>query len=241
MMKLGLFAVVLLMCFCSLVQAQEKKAVYLLPGQGSDCRIFSKLNIDTAQYSVYCLKYGAPRPDESMKDFSMRISKAIDTSQQFILIGVSLGGMISTEIAHHLHPEKVILISSAKTRKELPKRYLIQRSVQSYRIIPKRAIKAGALLLQPIVEPDRRKEKATFVDMLKSKSPNYFKETVRVIVEWERQQNNANNIIHIHGSTDHTIPLRNVSADYIVSAGSHMMTLTQPAVINFIINKILND
>ncbi len=241
MIKLSIFAVALLMSFCSLAQVQEKQTVYLLPGQGSDCRIFSKLRIDTAQYNLICLEYDAPRSDESMKHFSMRISKAIDTTTQFILIGVSLGGMISTEIAHHLHPEKVILISSAKTRKELPKRYLIQRYIQPYHIIPKRVIKAGAILLQPIIEPDRRKEKKIFVDMLKSKHPNYFKETVRIILEWERQQNNAENIIHIHGDNDHTIPIKNVKTDYVVSTGSHMMTLTQPAVINRIINNILND
>lgn len=239
MMKTVLFIVTFLISVISSVNAKEKTTVYLLPGQGSDCRIFSKLNFDSTQYRVICLSYEAPQSNESMREFSIRISKAIDTTQNFILVGVSLGGMISTEIAHHLNPEKVIIISSAKTKNDLPRRYSIQKLLGIYKWIPGTWLKAGALLLQPIVEPDRKRQKKTFTAMLRSKSPNYFQETVRIIINWNRTAITADTIYHIHGDKDNTIPLRNTDADYIVTGGSHMMTLTESFVIQTVVNRIL--
>ncbi|MEZ5071272.1 MAG: hypothetical protein R2751_09945 [Bacteroidales bacterium] len=58
------------------------------------------------------------------------------------------------------------------------------------------------------------------------------------ILEWERTES-PGNIIHIHGDQDHTIPIRNVSFDFLVEGGSHMMVLTRGEEISRIINEIL--
>ncbi|MEX2483268.1 MAG: alpha/beta hydrolase [Brumimicrobium sp.] len=223
------------------VNAQEKKNIYLFPGQGSDCRIFSKLEFDTNRFEVSCFDYGVPMKDESLEDFALRISKYIDTTREFVLIGVSLGGMLCTELAHQINPSKTIIISSAKTMHELPKKYTLQRQVNLYKVIPANWYKKGALFLQPIVEPDRRNEKSTFKAMLKKKSPLYFKRTVKMLVLWNRTSC-TEEIIHIHGDKDHTIPLDNLKPSYIVKNGSHMMTLTRARDINkIIINTLTED
>jgi hypothetical protein len=46
-------------------------------------------------------------------------------------------------------------------------------------------------------------------------------------------------MIHIHGTDDHTLPIKNVKADYIIEGGSHMMVLTRGEEINQLIIKIL--
>lgn len=219
--------------------AQQKTDVYLFPGQGSDCRIFSKLEFDTSKYKVHCFDYGVPPENESLSDFAMRLSEEIDTTRSFVLIGVSLGGMFCTEIAHVLNPEKTIIISSAKTMDELPRKYTVQRKYQLFKIIPDHWYKKGALLLQPIVEPDRRNEKETFVSMLNRKSPLYFKRTVEMLIHWNRTSC-SENIIHIHGAKDNTIPIDELSINYVIEEGSHMMTLTRANEINALLKKILN-
>lgn len=221
------------------INAQQKTDIYLFPGQGSDCRIFSKLEFDSTHYEIHCFDYGVPPENESLRGFAMRLSEEIDTTRSFVLIGVSLGGMFCTEIAHVLSPEKTIIISSAKTMSELPKKYTIQRKYELYKIIPDRWYKKGALILQPIVEPDRRNEKETFISMLNSKSPVYFKRTVEMIIHWNRTSCNES-IIHIHGSNDNTIPIDGLSTNYVIEEGSHMMTLTRASEINSLIQDILN-
>ena len=87
---------------------QQKTNLYLLPGQGADCRLFALLEIDTSKYTPICLAYQTPGKNESMESFAQQISAHIDTTLPFSIIGTSLGGMIATEIAHILKPENVI-------------------------------------------------------------------------------------------------------------------------------------
>ncbi len=224
---------------CYFAIGQERTNVYVLPGQGADCRLFAALELDTSKYALNCLSYGTPGRDETMSSFAKNISKHIDTTQPFILIGTSLGGMLAVEIAHDLSPAQTIIISSAKERKELPIRYKFQRMVPIYAMFPPQVLKKGALVLQPIVEPDRNKYEQTFVSMLSDKSDIYYKRSIGLIINWERTKCERD-IIHIHGDNDHTIPIRNIENAITIEGGSHMMTLTSAEKISKILNAQLN-
>lgn len=104
-----------------------------------------------------------------------------------------------------------------------------------YKIVPAPFVKLGALILQPLVEPDRNKDKATFTSMLKDKDPKFLRRTVKMIMDWERTSNDGS-IIHIHGDNDHTLPVRNINIDYMVEDGSHMMVLTKGKLISKLVN-----
>jgi pimeloyl-ACP methyl ester carboxylesterase len=218
--------------------SKDVTTVYLFPGEGSDERIFSKIKFDT-NFRVVHVTFPTPKAGATMSDYARVISSQIDTGGKYIFIGVSLGGMLCCELADYLEPEKIIIISSAKCRNELPFRYRFQSTVPINKLVPKGMIKSGARFLQPIVEPDRKLHEDVFNSMLKSKNPDYYKRTVDMILNWKRDKIN-HNIIHIHGTNDHTIPIRNVKADYKIADGSHMMTLTRGEEINKIIQSILS-
>jgi len=217
--------------------SQQITTAYCFPGQGSDERIFSKIKLDS-NYKIVYVTLPVPEKGMTMNEYAHVISKQIDTTAKYVFVGVSLGGMVCSELTYFLKPEKTIIISSAKCRKELPFRYRFQHTIPLNKIIPKGMIKLGARILQPIVEPDRKKNKDVFKSMLKSISPLYYKRTVNMIINWNRKEYNKN-IIHIHGTKDHTIPMRNVKANYKISKGSHMMTLTRGEEINELIKSIL--
>ncbi len=213
--------------------------IYLFPGQGSDERLFKHLVLP-AGYDTVHISYPVPDKHETLAEYAARYIEEIDCSGPYILMGVSLGGMICTELSDTLSPLRTILISSAKTTHELPGRYTFQKHFRLNRIIPKRMTKGGARLLQGIVEPDRKHDKETFKDMLKAKDPLYLKRTVDMIINWDRTTY-SDKIIHIHGDNDHTIPIKNVRYDYLMEEGSHMMMITRAGEINQIIDHILNQ
>ncbi len=215
-----------------------KTNVYFFAGQGSDERLFSGITLDSG-FEMHFINYPLPPEHSSLASYSRLLMKQIDTSRPFVLIGVSMGGMISAELATLLHPEKVILISSAACASQLPMRYRFQQEFPLYKLIPGSLMKWGAQLLQPMVEPDRKLYADIFTSMLKSKSPTYYKRTVEMLINWDKQTRDST-IIQIHGSNDHTIPMKNITADYTVWNGSHMMTLTRSGEINTILHKILN-
>lgn len=215
------------------------QTVYFFPGQGSDERIFEKISLDSSYKKVF-LSFPIPKKGESMKQYAFEIAKHIDTSSAYSFVGVSLGGMLISELLDVYKPQKAIIISSAKCRSELPFRYRFQKYVPINKIIPKRLIKMGAKILQPIVEADRNKNKKTFKAMLHSKHPKYLKRTVNLIVNWNKKEANPK-IIHIHGSKDKTIPMRNVKNPIVIEKGSHMFTLTRGEELNILLLKLLKN
>ncbi len=207
--------------------------VYLFPGTGSDERIFSKIHLP-AGYSAHPIQYPVPEKKASMAEYAKLLAAQIDTTGPFVLVGVSVGGMICTELAGVLNPVKTIIISSAKCRSELPRHYRFQKFVPINKLFGARFVKAMSFVAQAVVEPDSRKDRAVFKAMLSDKNPLYIKRTVNMIVNWEREAYPPN-IVHIHGTKDHTLPLRNVTASILVKKGSHMMTLTRGEEINALI------
>jgi pimeloyl-ACP methyl ester carboxylesterase len=241
MQKLWIFLLGCMICNIS-AKAQPirniHETIFLFPGQGSDSALFQNLRFKR-NYQVRNIHYPIPPKNCSMQQFAQMLVSQIDTSEPYIFIGVSMGGMLAVELSEIMHPKQVILVSSAKNRAELPFRYRFQKHIPLYKIFPASIIKLGARCLQPIVEPDRRKFKKEFKRMLLSKDKTYLKRSIQMIVNWERKSN-AVQLDHIHGTRDHTIPIRNVKDAVAVKKGSHMMMLTRASDLTELIDQLLN-
>jgi len=221
----------------SLNSQTKPKKLYLIPGQGSDYRIYKYFNFEN--FDTVHIEYIIPDENETMKSYAKRLAEQIDTSKRFSIIGVSLGGMLAVEMSEFLNPEEVIIISSAKNRNELPFRYKFMRKVPLNNIFGGNFLRSVAPFAQLIVEPDSKKEREFCVSMLKGKNEIFMKRSVNMIINWEREKNNTN-VIHIHGDNDHTIPIRNVNdVTFEVKNGSHMMTLTKGEQIKNIVKEYL--
>lgn len=212
--------------------------IYLIHGQGSDARLFSKLTL-LEGFDTVCIAIPMPTKGENMVSLARSVLPQIDTTRPFVLVGVSLGGMIAAELNDIVHPLQTIIISSAKNRNELPGRYKFMRAFPLYKLFPAGFIKSSSFVMQPLVEPDRRKQKAIFKSMLQKKDKYFLKRTVPIIINWQKGENRGKKIIHIHGTKDHTIPIKNIEADITIKGGSHMMVLTQAQIISKEINLIL--
>ncbi|HRG59230.1 MAG TPA: alpha/beta hydrolase [Bacteroidia bacterium] len=234
-----LFLLILLMGYFRALSQEHKIKVYLIHGQGSDSRLFSKLSLSN-DFDTVCLNLPMPQKEDNMQSFAKKLIPLIDTTQAFVLIGVSLGGMVAAELNEVIHPKLTIIISSAKNRNELPRRYKFMQAFPIYRIFPAAFIKKSSYLMQPLVEPDRNKEKEIFKSMLQKKNKHFLKNSIPLIIKWERLENKGTAIIHIHGSSDHTIPIKHVKADIVIPKGSHMMVLTKADVISERINEIIS-
>ncbi len=213
--------------------------IYLIPGQGADHRLYSKLKL-SPQFVLEYIEFETPEKGASMTAYAKQLSQQIDQSKPFILIGVSIGGMLATEINDLLKPVKTIVISSAKHKNEIPSLYRAQRFLPIYKLIPGRVSKIGAQILQPIFEPARNKEKEIFKQMLKDKDSAFLKRTISMIINWERVTYGPN-IISIHGNKDNTLPMKNVKVDYIIQEGSHLMILTKADELSNLLEKLLME
>ncbi len=210
--------------------------VYLIPGQGGDERLFQHITIDNHQ--IKHIKLEVPEKNATLNEYAHALSTQIDTTLQFSIIGVSFGGMIAVEMAKFLSPEKVIIISSAKSASELPIRYQIARCLRLHKLVGGKFLKRSANLARTLFEPDSRSESKVFKAMIDDLDPTYLIRAVDCIFKW-KNSDYPKDIIHIHGEKDHTIPIRNIKNAIVVKNGSHMMVLTQGKKISALINEHL--
>ena len=213
--------------------------VYMIHGQGSDCRLFDRIELQPPFIKV-CLPCPMPEAGTPMRDYAAFFLPLIDSNRTFCLVGVSLGGMVCTELSTMLHPAATIVISSATSRNELPAKFRVMNYVFLPKLVPSGLYKTGAKVVQPWVEPDRNNYKDAFVAMLNDKEGLFLKRTTEMIVGWERVVA-PDGIIHIHGNADHTLPIKNVRYDYLIEGGSHMMVYTRAEDISPLLNRLLHQ
>ena len=72
--------------------------VYFLAGIAADSRIFKNIQLPVGYEAVF-IDWITPIRDESLSSYAFRLSDAIDKSEPYYIIGVSLGGIIACEIS----------------------------------------------------------------------------------------------------------------------------------------------
>ena len=210
--------------------------IYCIPGTGVDSRLFSRLELPGHELRhVYWI---LPYKREKLKDYALRLAAQIDTSEPFVLLGVSFGGMICAELARVLSPERVFLIASSKHRGELPLKLRFLKAIPFYRIMRDRAYVFSATLSRRIFGYKGRDDGRLFREMLHAAPEGYFSRAADCIVGWDADSFEPG-IVHIHGTRDRVLPLRNIKADYIIQGGSHNLLHDHAAEISQIIQKEL--
>jgi pimeloyl-ACP methyl ester carboxylesterase len=122
---------------------QVQQQIYCISGLGADERVFSKLKLPEVQF-LY-LKWLIPLKAERIEAYAKRMCGQMSLpggdqvpAGPLILMGVSFGGMMAIEMAKHISVAKVILISSVKSRRELPAGIKLAAALGLYRLIPSR-------------------------------------------------------------------------------------------------------
>jgi esterase/lipase len=116
------------------------KELYIFSGLGADESIFQRL--DFSGFNTNFIKWIVPNDKETIENYATRLIDQI-TSTKPILIGLSFGGLMAVEVAKQIGPEKVILISSAKTKKEIPCYYRWAGQVRFHKLLPTTLLKSS--------------------------------------------------------------------------------------------------
>src|SRR6478609_5267876 len=97
--------------------AMISTTVYIVSGLGADERVFQYL--DLSGYDIKHIQWIIPVKNESLQEYARRLSAQIKHEKP-ILIGMSFGAIMAVEIGKFIKTEKIILLSSVKTKNELP-------------------------------------------------------------------------------------------------------------------------
>lgn len=212
--------------------------IYLISGLGADARVFQRLDFEN--HEIRYIEWLEPNQDESLQTYASRLAAQINTGLP-ILIGVSFGGMIAVEIAKTIDFQKVILISSAKSRREIPIAYRFFGRLGMHRLIPTALLKHANMLTYWFFGMKTKAHKDLLKGILSDTDPVFLKWAMDAIIQWENEET-IGGLLHLHGDVDRILPIENIrQPDFIVSGGGHLMVYSKAEHINHILGEILKS
>jgi hypothetical protein len=143
------------------------------------------------------------------------------------------------ELRELIPVEKTILISSVKTKEEMPALFSWIRRTGLNKIIPPALLKKSAPVIKPFITgTGNKKNMQIFKTMLMDTDNDFINGAIKFVLQWQRTDYDKENLIHIHGTKDIIFPLRNIkNCDYKIKGGSHDMIMSKHAEINRILTK----
>jgi pimeloyl-ACP methyl ester carboxylesterase len=209
---------------------------YFISGLGAGKKAFQRIKLPESFEPVY-LDWIAPEKDESLANYARRFSSLIKNDDAFVLIGLSFGGMLASEIARLRNPMKTIIISSIGCANELPWYFKRAGRIGLHRAVPIKLLKAGTII-KNMIGAASKEDKAIIIDYAKFADPALVRWSLHAIVNWDQYQR-LPGIIHLHGSKDLMLPLRYTHPDYIIKDGGHLMVFNKADEVNRILNQVL--
>jgi len=199
------------------------KELYIFSGLGADERAFQRL--DFSDFTTTFIKWIVPLDNETIENYATRLLDQITTTKP-TLIGLSFGGLIAVEVAKQIDTEKVILIASAKTKKEIPFYYRLAGQLGLHTLLPSRLLKSSNFITNWFFGTSSTFDKQILKQILIDTDPTFLKWAIDKVAKWSNITQ-TKNIFHIHGTSDKILPLTFVNCNLKIINGGHLMTLNK--------------
>ena len=210
--------------------------VYFISGLAADSRIFKNIRLPN-EFEIVHLDWVPPLEKETLRHYALRLAEKIDTREKFVLVGLSMGGMIAVEIANHLSVQSTIIISSVPLSNHLPFYFRFGARLYIHKFLPIGLLK-NAALAKRLFTTETKEDKAILKQIIRESDPVFIKWALRAILKWDNQKI-PDNLVHIHGSRDEILLMRYTKPTHVIAKAGHLMVVNRSEEINEILKAIL--
>ena len=204
----------------------EKAVCYILSGLGADERVFEQ--IDFGSFSPVFIPWEPTKQkhDQSLESYAKQLSRHVKVSNP-ILIGISFGGIVAQEMSSLFGNCPVLIISSVKTRSELPLFMRLSGITGLHKLLPMKRVLMNKSINHWFFGTKTNHEKKTLDQILTDSDPVFTKWAIHQVSNSKRTEKIPAKVLHIHGEADSIFPIGNVAPDYIIPGGTHFMTVSE--------------
>ncbi len=215
--------------------------VYFIPGLSGTALMFSKqLAVFGDQAEV--LEHIEPLDDkESIYHYARRLAEGIDTSQPFILAGVSMGGILSIEMNKFLEPAHTILIASIQSSEELRPQLRRYHKMSIPKLIQPPVYNAFRKVAYPFIGLRFPKHHEDFYTMFMQHSDKMMRWGMNSVMGWKNTFF-PYKLTRIHGSKDHVFPIQYINSnriDLLIEGGTHFVNIENAEEVNEVIRQCM--
>lgn len=199
--------------------------VYCMPGLAANSSIFEFIELPKDKFHIHLLDWLIPTIKESLSDYAKRMCKFIQHDNA-VLLGVSFGGVVVQEMSQFLKLKRLIIVSSVKCQRELPRRMKFASRSKLFKILPTSIVshidKLGNLAINDFV----KKRVELYRKYLSVTDTRYLDWAIENMVCWDKRQP-MKEIVHIHGDKDEIFPYKYIEDCITVPGGTHIMIINR--------------
>ncbi len=215
-----------------------KTHIYFVPGLAASPSIFEYLELPLERFEIHYLDWLIPQSqNESISDYAKRMCDRISHKDP-VLIGVSFGGIMVQEMSKIISVKKTVIISSVKSKKELPKRLRVAKATKAYKLFPTKAVTNLEKFAQYAFGNTAKKRVDLYRKYLSMRDENYLPWAIYNVLHWQ-QEEPLPEVIHIHGNNDGVFPSKHIKNCTIIEGGTHVMILNKAKQISKLLEAII--
>ena len=218
---------------------ETKTHIYFVPGLAAGKEIFENISFPPENYEVHIIEWMIPDKRETISEYAKRMADKV-LEPNAVLIGVSFGGVMVQEMSEFLELKKLIIISSVKSKNELPSKMRLFKTLPAYRLIPQSFLENSKNMVKYGLGIKSKAKLETYQKYLSINNTQYLKWAIKQMVGWNRT-NEIENVIHIHGDKDPVFPIRKIKKCIIVPGGTHIMLIVKFKWLNDNLPKIIEE
>ncbi|MEO0405553.1 MAG: alpha/beta hydrolase, partial [Bacteroidota bacterium] len=206
--------------------------IYLLPGMGADERLFEKMDIKHG--NLHHLRWEYVEGCVTLSDYAAVLCERIQTENN-VLIGSSMGGMMAVEMYRIGTFDDLILLSAPSSTLEFPPVLKTFGKLNAGKWFGKKTLfklNRAANLFMGFQNEEHEK---LFYEMLEGYGPDFLKYAVNAILKWDLKEA-PNEYLQIIGSKDRLFKLKRMPKAIVLEGSGHFMTFEQPEEITKLVN-----
>jgi pimeloyl-ACP methyl ester carboxylesterase len=210
--------------------------VYFLSGLAADRRMFKHIQLPSSFNAVY-LDWIPALKAETLNDYAMRMAQSINLEEPFVLVGLSMGGMLAAEIARQYKPVATILISSVPSPRHLPFYFKAAGIFGLYKLVPIYAIKS-ITIAKRLFTAETEEDKQLLKQVIRDSDNDFIRWSINAMLHWKSNGLPAS-YTHIHGARDGVLPVRFTKPTHIIPRAGHLLVMNRAAEVNRILLEVL--
>lgn len=199
--------------------------VYLMPGMAANPTIFEFIHLPEDQFEIHWLEWMSPEKSESLESYAKRMIAKIE-HDNVVLLGVSFGGILVQEMSKYMNLRKLFVVSSVKSKHELPKRMKLMKYTKAYKVLPTRLVGNIDFLAKYAFGETITKRIELYKKYLSVSDKLYLDWAIEQVIEWDQEAPNED-AIYIHGDKDVIFPHSCGGNCIVVEGGTHIMVITK--------------
>jgi pimeloyl-ACP methyl ester carboxylesterase len=212
--------------------------VYLIPGMGADHRLYERIRIEHGQ--VHYLNWKPHGKAKSLAEYAEIMASHVTTDNN-VIVGSSMGGMMAVELSRLVKPLSTILLSAPTGRHEFPPLLKAVHKSRIQHVLSPKQVLGVSWLADTFMGFKDDQHRALFYEMLKGNGKEFMHFSVKAILDWRNTEPPHGDYIQIVGSKDKLFKVHRMKDPIVLEGSGHFTTFEKADELTVIINNYLRE